>query len=159
MTYTITKRLEFDAGHRVYKHEGKCAHVHGHRYAVEVTCTAGLDELGRVVDFSVIKNVFGAWIDENLDHGMILYVRDPLVDVFKSCGRCDLVQLMPPHTIVDRVYTSGPQKVFTMSANPTAENIAEMLFKVAAEKLSEHGVSIVEVTVYETPTSRATYRR
>ena len=51
--HTITRRLEFDAGHRVYQHESKCNHVHGHRYVVEVEATGTLDGLGRIIDFSV----------------------------------------------------------------------------------------------------------
>ena len=52
----ITRRLEFDAGHRVLGHEGKCKNLHGHRYSAEITVTApDLDGLGRVIDFGVIK--------------------------------------------------------------------------------------------------------
>ena len=33
----ITRRLEFDAGHRIPDHASQCRHLHGHRYAIEVT--------------------------------------------------------------------------------------------------------------------------
>ena len=64
---TIIKRLEIDAGHRVLMHESKCANVHGHRYAFFIKVYAPqLDSVGRVVDFSVIKDKVGGWLDENL---------------------------------------------------------------------------------------------
>lgn len=72
-----TRRIEFDAAHRVFKHEGKCKHLHGHRYALEATfAAANLDKLGRVVDFAVIKEVLGAWIMEHWDHATILFDKD-----------------------------------------------------------------------------------
>src|SRR5262249_14498003 len=53
---TCTRLLQFDAGHRVYQHEGKCANLHGHRYTAEITAQAeALDKIGRVIDFSVLK--------------------------------------------------------------------------------------------------------
>jgi len=65
----ITRKIEFDSGHRVLGHEGKCAHLHGHRYVAEITVeSAGLDSLGRVVDFSVIKEKVGKWVDENWEY-------------------------------------------------------------------------------------------
>ncbi|MDP2056292.1 MAG: 6-carboxytetrahydropterin synthase, partial [Thiobacillus sp.] len=33
----ITRRLEFDAGHRIPNHASQCRHLHGHRYALEIT--------------------------------------------------------------------------------------------------------------------------
>ncbi|MEE8246777.1 MAG: 6-carboxytetrahydropterin synthase, partial [Alphaproteobacteria bacterium] len=39
-TYTVTRRLEIDAGHRVMTHGSKCRHLHGHRYVVEAVCRA-----------------------------------------------------------------------------------------------------------------------
>jgi 6-pyruvoyltetrahydropterin/6-carboxytetrahydropterin synthase len=148
-TYTVTRRIEFDAGHRVYGHESKCAHIHGHRYVVLVTCAPidDLDSIGRVVDFSVIKGKVGTWIDENLDHGMILCEGDPLVAIwnggFKFVGR-------------------GPEehhKHFIMKDNPTAENIARMIYFRAEELLSDYYIKIVSVEVQETPNCKAVYER
>lgn len=70
---TICKRIEWDAAHRVLRHESKCATLHGHRYAAEIACSAdALDDLGRVIDFGVIKEVVGKWIDDNWDHNTLL---------------------------------------------------------------------------------------
>lgn len=139
-SHTITRRLEFDAGHRVYQHESKCNHVHGHRYVVEVECAGDLDKLGRVIDFSVIKTKFGKWIDDNLDHGMILFKDDPLYHVWHS-GEVSHYN----------------QKHYVMDSNPTAENMAELLYKKADEILANDGVKVTAMTLWETPNCRATY--
>lgn len=128
---TCTRRIEFDAAHRVMRHESKCKHLHGHRYVVDVTCAAdALDPLGRVVDFGVIKSSFGAWVDGQLDHGTLVHVDD-----VELRGLCE----------------AQGWRCFVMRSNPTAENIAEVLFNVAQAMLEEHGVRIVSVRVYETP--------
>ena len=83
----VTRRVEFDAAHRVMKHESKCRHLHGHRYAAEITCEGKLDTLDRVIDFGVIKNLVGEWIDELLDHGTILNVEDTAL--IELCQKMD----------------------------------------------------------------------
>lgn len=128
-----TKRMEFDAAHRVLGHEGKCAHLHGHRYAVEVTAYADeLDGIGRTVDFAVIKDNVGKWIDNRLDHGTIVNMRDTKLTSWLADNR---------------------QKFHAMNGNPTAENIAAMLHGVATSLLEPHGINRVSVVVHETPTS------
>ena len=74
---TCTRRLEWDAMHRIPLHESKCRAFHGHRYAAEITCLAPLDSLGRVVDFGVVKQLVGGWIDQHWDHTAILMEGDP----------------------------------------------------------------------------------
>src|SRR5690606_9928972 len=71
--HEVMRVVEFDAGHRLLRHEAKCAHVHGHRYKAEIYCRSlKLDTVGRVVDFGVIKEVVGGWIDTNWDHAFIV---------------------------------------------------------------------------------------
>ena len=40
----ITRRLEFDAGHRIPDHQSQCRHLHGHRYAMEITLSGDVIE-------------------------------------------------------------------------------------------------------------------
>lgn len=138
MTLSITKRIEFDAGHRLVGHESKCAHLHGHRYAVEVTVllTGSLDKVGRVVDFSVIKEKLGGWIDDNLDHAFIANAKDPIVPF--------LIQHKQRHMVVP--------------FEPTAENLAGMLLKEASRLLKGTGLHVSSLVLWETPTSRAEVR-
>lgn len=134
--FSITKRLDIDAGHRLLGHEGKCRHVHGHRYSFIIQARAdGLDSVGRVVDFSVIKSCVGGWLDENWDHGFIAQNGDPIIAFLREQG----------------------SKVFVLAVSPTAENLAAHLFEVAEKLLYHHGVSVEGVTCVETPTSSAEY--
>lgn len=130
MARTITRRIEFDAAHRVMEHESKCRNLHGHRYAVEITCTGELDKLGRIVDFSAIKERVGGWIDRELDHGTLLNLRD-----------CDLIELC----------VANEWKHYVFAENPTAENIAEQLFHIATQLLEPLAIKVTRVRVYETP--------
>ena len=145
----ITRRLEFDYGHRVLGHEGKCANLHGHRGVAEVTMesrTGALDKIHRVVDFSVVKNIVGSWIDENWDHNMLLNSEDPLLFKTSNCAEDDKRVLFGPKT----------PYVF-LNANPTAEIMAHWLYMVAQGLLKTHGIRVVNVRIYETPNCCADY--
>ena len=121
-------------------HEGKCRNLHGHQYAVLLEARGldeSLDTLGRVIDFSVLKAEVGAWIEQEWDHGFLLYDQDR-----EAIGACDRVE---------------GQKMFLLPANPTAENIAEHLLRVVCPMLLDRrGVQVRKVTVWETPNCFAT---
>ena len=140
MNITCTRRLEWDAGHRVTLHESKCRNVHGHRYAAEITVHAPrLDECGRVIDFGSVKALVGTWIDDHLDHGYI-YKHDDAWG--KSIG-------------------DGGLKVFEMPKDlgePTAENIAALLAMVCDQLLPEPMVA-KHIRIYETPNCWADWHR
>lgn len=130
---TCTRRLEFDAAHRVMEHESKCKYLHGHRYVVEATFTAKtLDTLGRVIDFGIIRTLLGNWIDEHWDHTTILHQDDAML------GK----------TIADQTR----QTIFYLPNNPTAENMADYLINIVCKQLfSNSGVECVGIRLYETP--------
>jgi len=133
MTVTCTRRIEFDAAHRIMNHESKCKMLHGHRYALEATFSAKkLDRLGRVIDFAEIRKVLGSWIDDNLDHNTILSVND------KKLGK--------------KIASETKQKIYYMKETPTAENIAKHIFEDICPKLfSDKHVKCVGIKLYETP--------
>ncbi len=129
---SAVRRLQVCAGHRVHRHESKCRHLHGHNGRAVITIESPtLDARGMVVDFSDIKRVVSNWIDENLDHRMILHRDDPAVPA--------LTQLGEPMYLVD--------------VNPTAENIARLIFEYAKSQ----GIPIIEARLWETPRCFATY--
>jgi 6-pyruvoyltetrahydropterin/6-carboxytetrahydropterin synthase len=136
-----TRKLEFDAAHRVMLHESKCKYLHGHRYVVEASFTAkdgadALDALGRVIDFGVIKSVLGAWIDTYWDHNTILNQAD------KALG--------------DMIAKQLQQNIYYMPSNPTAENMAEYLLNSICPRLfANHEVRCVSIKLYETPNCSA----
>lgn len=134
---TMTRRLEFDAGHRLMNHESKCANVHGHRYVVEVTVllTGELDRAGRIIDFGDVKDSFGGWLDEHLDHTFIANHLD-----------ADLIRA---------VTAANKKPVVVVPFEPSAENLAEMLLEKAAELLDKPGRRVTRLTLWETPNGRA----
>jgi 6-pyruvoyltetrahydropterin/6-carboxytetrahydropterin synthase len=131
--FRVTRQIDFCYGHRLLNYEGKCRHLHGHNgRAVIAIEAASLDPRGMVLDFSDIKRVVSGWIDENLDHRMILHRADPAVESLKKLG----------------------EPLFLVDFNPTAENIARLIFEYAQAQ----GFPIVECALWETPNCFATYR-
>lgn len=129
--YKVTKHIDFCYGHRLLNYDGMCRHLHGHNGRVELDIESDrLDARGMVVDFSDIKRIVKAWIDETLDHRMLLNRADPLLPSLRN------------------------ELVYLMDDNPTAENIAKLIFNHARSK----GLPVVEVRLWETPSSYASYR-
>ncbi|MCO6043587.1 6-carboxytetrahydropterin synthase [Aeoliella sp. ICT_H6.2] len=131
--YLVTREIDFCYGHRLLNYEGKCRHLHGHNGKAIITVEADkLDERGMVLDFSDIKQVVSTWIDDNLDHRMILCKDDPAVSILQEMG----------------------EPLYLLDVNPTAENIARVIY----EKTKSAGFPIVEARLWETPKCFATYR-
>ena len=133
---TCTRYHDFSAGHRVYGHEGKCCFLHGHNYRVYFTLACeDLDDIGRVIDFSCIKELLCEWLEENWDHKFLMWNEDPLLEDLKKID--DLVVSVP--------------------FNPTAENMAKyLLHYVGPKQLYSHPVSLIKVIVEETRKCSAT---
>ena len=130
--YSVTKRIDFCYGHRLLDYNGICKHPHGHNAVAEIEVrTDALDMRNMVVDFSDIKRIVKGWIDRELDHKMILRHDDPLVKPLQSLG----------------------EPIFVIDSNPTVERIARLIYEVSRDQ----GLPVVRVTVWETPTSWATY--
>lgn len=130
---SAVRRLQFCAGHRVHRHESKCRHMHGHNYVVffHAESESGLDALGRVIDFGVLKERLMPWIDANWDHGMIVWREDA--------------------EAIAAVRTLGDSKLFLLPTNPTAENMAlHLLHEVAPRVLDGTGVTVKKVVLWET---------
>jgi len=133
----ITCRVEFDAGHRLLNYKWRCRHLHGHRYVVEMTVESfQLDETGFVADFGEIEGVLKDWIDTYWDHGLILHELDPV------------------HPAIRSVLTD--QRVYVMSKNPTAENMAIVLWDAMQMNLPNK-INLTRIRLYETPDSWADY--
>lgn len=141
----ITKKIEIDMGHRVPNHRSKCKNPHGHRYTIEVGVddkvidTKGVSEEGMVIDFSDLKDVMMRKIDATFDHSFVVY-KD---DIYKN--------------FYDLMYKDG-LKIVTVDFIPTAENLAKCWYEIIEEPLKVHGIKIHHVTVWETPSSTATYQ-
>ena len=127
------RRIQFCSGHRVLGHEGRCAHLHGHNYVAFFHAVADqLDTVGRVIDFGMLKQKLGTWVDEHWDHGFVYNREDEEVAAIFA----DLA--------VDH-------KHFALPDNPTAENLARYLLEVVGpQQLAGTGVQLVKVVLWET---------
>ena len=131
--FQVTQNIEFCYGHRLLNYAGKCRHLHGHNgKAVIVLEGEQLDDRGMLVDFSDIKKSIRTWIDNELDHRMILNENDPVVPYLKDQG----------------------EPLFLLPENPTAETIARLIYN----QTKSEGFPVLEVSLWETPKSFATYR-
>ncbi len=132
--YRVSKSVSFCYGHRLINYQGKCRHLHGHNARAVITLeSARLDERGMVEDFSDVKRLVWEWLDREIDHTLLLHRDDPVLPLLEGAG----------------------ERVRVLDQNPTAENIARMIFEFVAGS----GYPVVEVTLWETETSRATYDR
>ncbi len=130
--FRVTREIDFCYGHRLLNYEGKCRYLHGHNGRAVISIEGEkLDNRGMVIDFSDIKKSVSVWIDDNLDHRMILNRADPIVPILQEMG----------------------EPVYLIDENPTAENIAKLIF----EQTRLLDVPIVEVRLWETPRCFATY--
>ncbi len=136
----VTRRLEFDAGHRIPDHKSQCRHLHGHRYVLEVTLSgdiivqAGDPANGMVMDFSEIKSLAQQHLVDRWDHSFLVYAGDTQVVEF--------LNTIPGH------------KTVVLDCIPTAENLAEQAFtildKAYRDSYGNH-LHLVRVRLYETP--------
>lgn len=140
----ISRKGNFDSGHRVMNEAMKCFNLHGHTYLYELTFSyEEPEEIGYAIDFKEIKRVFCQWIDDILDHGMILNPEDTrIIETTEAYG----------------------SKLWLMSlngrgryCNPSVENIAKELFlamQILSDTLymnSPTKLAIHKVKIYETP--------
>lgn len=138
MTWQAKRYHDISCGHRVHGHEGKCANLHGHNYRIHFVCESeDLDNIGRVIDFSVIKERLCMWLENNWDHRMLIWTEDPNFDF---------------------LYDIDPT-VVEVPFNPTAENIAKYLVEeIAPSELQGTGVRLVFCEVEETRKCSASYQ-
>ena len=130
--YRVTREIHFCYGHRLLNYDGKCRNLHGHNGRAVVTLEGpALDPLGMLVDFTHIKGVLQKWIDDTIDHKMLLHRDDPVLGYLQQKG----------------------EPVVVLDVNPTAENIAKLIFDHARDA----GLPVVEVRLWETENCYATY--
>ena len=123
--YHVSRQIDFCYGHRLLQYDGKCKHLHGHNGRAVISIAADkLDNLGMVMDFSDIKKVVSTWIDDELDHRMILHKDDPVVPMLKELG----------------------EPMYLIDENPTAENIAKLIFDFSTKQ----GYPVTRVDLWET---------
>lgn len=136
----ITRRLEFDAGHRIPDHASQCRHLHGHRYVLEVTLSGEIIKAdgqavnGMVMDFADVKRIAKEKVVDLWDHAFLVYRGDTAIVNFLAT--------LPGH------------KTVVIDVVPTAENLAETAFQIldaAYQDIYHNQLRLERVRLYETP--------
>ena len=137
---------DISCGHRVVGHESKCKNLHGHNYRFHFTIKGGLDKLGRVIDFGVIKTVLCEWLEQNWDHKFLLWEKDSMWDIINL-----------------KMRQSDVESFIEFPYNPTAENIAryfvEEIAPVILKDAGYHHVELVKLKIEETRKCSAIYEK
>lgn len=135
MQLNIMRRIKFCAGHRLYRHGGKCEFFHGHNYTADFYVTSEeVDSVGRVIDFAELKRLLKGWIDEHWDHAFLLNVED--------------------ENGIAAIKSVEPTKFYILPYNPTAENMARYLLEeIGSELFVGTGVTLTKVVIWETEES------
>jgi len=137
---SITRRLEFDSGHRIPNHDGQCRHLHGHRYAIEVTLTGevadhpGKADDGMVLDFGDIKRLTNQYVVDLWDHAFLVAKEDE--------GLVAFLASLPNH------------KTVIMEHVPTVENLANAAFAILQPVFTKAfggRLELSSIRLYETP--------
>jgi 6-pyruvoyltetrahydropterin/6-carboxytetrahydropterin synthase len=137
---TITRKLEFDAGHRIPDHKSQCRNLHGHRYTLEITLVGavieeeGSSDNGMIMDFSDIKALAKQYLVDVWDHAFLVYEKDTAVRGF--------LESLPEHktVIIDRI--------------PTVENLAQTAFNILKAVYQDRfgtGLHLQKLVLHETP--------
>ncbi len=132
IVFRVTCQIDFCYGHRLLNYSGKCRYLHGHNGRAVISISSEqLDDRGMVLDFTDIKHTVSGWIDNHLDHRMVLCEKDPVVPMLREMG----------------------EPMYLLPENPTAENIAKLIFDAATAS----GFPIDSVKLWETPRCYATF--
>ncbi|GGC15488.1 6-carboxytetrahydropterin synthase QueD [Pseudoduganella buxea] len=137
---TITRKLEFDAGHRIPDHKSQCRNLHGHRYTLEITLTGevitaeGNSDNGMIMDFSDVKAIAKEHLVDVWDHAFLVYDKDIAVKEFLAS--------LPNHktVVIDRI--------------PTVENLAAVAFGILKAAFKDRygtGLHLHKLVLHETP--------
>lgn len=149
--YTITKKYkDFPAAHRQHRHDGHCAHVHGHNWSFEFTFASDhLDENGFVMDFGKMRFIKD-WLTEMFDHTLLINENDPEARFFLD------------HHI------GGGKRLWDVRIIPngSAEDLAQYVWMnisdITQDVWNEEGYEgpcpeLISVTVYEDDKNCATF--
>ena len=150
--HTAERYHDISCGHRVVGHESKCRHLHGHNYRIHFVCQAELDNIGRVIDFTAIKEKLCMWVENNWDHKFLAWEDDTVMSsMISSC-------VVAGNGMRDEDYGTLYGSIVWTPFNPTAENMAQYLVDVIGPmQLEGTGVKLVTCRVEETMKCSATY--
>ena len=171
--YKIAKEFDFCYAHRVFTQDldpelscdmkCKCRHLHGHQGKVVVYLEGDdLDSRGMVIDFNELT-WFKRWIDNVLDHKMIMSIDDPLREHIFPLSFNSVLQSEGHRIINSAVYLDLEPKFVELYEGlvlvpfvPTSENLSKWLWEIVDKKIG-HLCKVAQVQFFETPKSQSNY--
>lgn len=171
MSYSVIRTHEICAGHRVVGHESKCRHLHGHNYKfhfkvapkpLDSESVKGdpLDQVGRVIDFSVVKSTLCEWLETNWDHKFLHWEHDKLIEGLVRLVHDEENLPANQRCVQDKDETHFLNSLVELPFNPTAENLAaHMVNVIGPELLDPYGVELVECRIEETSKCHVEYTK
>jgi 6-pyruvoyltetrahydropterin/6-carboxytetrahydropterin synthase len=148
MKREVAIEIDFCYGHRLLGYTGKCSHYHGHNAKIEVAVSSKqLDQLGFVIDFSLLKSELKNWINENWDHHMILNQEDPVI---KS------IQQVDPWVTAINTNPTAEWMVATLATYIKYTLLPKLEQQIFADPNRRYTIELEYVKIWETPTSFAT---
>lgn len=150
---SVSKTITIPMGHRLLEYEGACKNIHGHNWKIVLNFYSDtLDKHGFVIDFGFIKREFGLHLDLLFDHAMIVNPYDiELIDF--------LQEQESKYFIMPHVTEFNDRERSIALSNPTAENIAKVIYDMADKFAEEHNIRVGYVDIYESDTSIARYEQ
>lgn len=140
MKIRITKDFNFEMGHALDHHDGKCKHLHGHTYHLSVTVLgepnpeSKVTDSGMVIDFSELKKIVQSEIIEIYDHSLVLHKESAYLSNMDAW----------PHR--ERLHLKDYQ--------PTCENLLNEFVNLLLPHFSSQ-TELIKVKLQETTTSYA----
>jgi 6-pyruvoyltetrahydropterin/6-carboxytetrahydropterin synthase len=144
-TYRIELRHNFETAHRLAAPGSpiKCMSIHGHSWmAVATVVGRQLDNNGILVEFGAFKAAWRRWLDDNIDHALVLQRDDPMAAAVRG------------------VYPES--RIYLLDHSPTTEVLAEHLWQVTSEILRsvadpQLDVKLENITLHETRVNTASW--
>lgn len=184
--WIISKQFDFCYGHRVWRQlldselscnsKCKCRHQHGHQGTIILHLEGSeLDVRGMFIDFNEL-NWFKKWLDDTLDHKMILDINDPALKSFYPLF--NYLDFPSRGETVDHLCQYHDEGYFTVRMNhleksplyefeiyeglvlvpfvPTSENLSKWLWEIVDNKIG-HLCKVSRIQFFETPKSQSNY--
>ena len=125
----IAKEFNWEMGHRLPEHFGKCKNIHGHSYKMLVEIDGDVMENGMVMDYYHLKDVVEPLV-EKMDHAFLVYYEDK--------------------TVIEFLEKMNSKKV-VVEFQSTVENITKFFLDEIKKVKMPSNIHKVKVRVCETP--------
>ncbi len=149
MQTTVTKEFTFDAAHYLTKYYGKCEHLHGHTYKLQVTLGGQVQANGLLIDFVILKRIVKKHVLDFLDHKNLNDIFDNPTSEHIAKWIWDKLENIDQLLAQELEDPNLDQEIKQYLQNPDS----------SLDKNQKHQVQLEKVQLWETATSFVTIQR